>query len=114
MAARAILGPGLATPCPIFISSLGGTSTDDKFSGSRAGATFCLAMISIGRSVKSRASQRCRNNCLMVKMQNGAPANFAGGPHPPHHAVSEGGGGVERSHGTKTNYVIYLLYAMQL
>jgi hypothetical protein len=32
------------------------------FYGSKAGATFRLAMISILRGVKPRASQRCRNN----------------------------------------------------
>jgi hypothetical protein len=40
---------------------LGGPSTHDNFCGSKAGATFCLAMISIGSDLKPRTSQRRRN-----------------------------------------------------
>jgi hypothetical protein len=53
------------------------------FYGSKAGATFCLAMISISSGLKLRASQRCRNNCLTLEMENGAPADFLGEPRPP-------------------------------
>jgi hypothetical protein len=33
--------------------------------------------------LKPRASQHCRNNCLTLEMENGAPANYSGEPHPP-------------------------------
>ena len=38
-----------------------GPSTDDNFCGSKAGATFRLAMVSIGSGLRTRTSQRCRN-----------------------------------------------------
>ena len=49
----------------------------DDLCGAKAGATFCLAMISIGSGLKPRASQRYRNNCLTLEMETG-PANFLG------------------------------------
>jgi hypothetical protein len=36
-----------------------------------AGAAFRFAMISIGSGLKPRASQRCRNNCLTLEMEDG-------------------------------------------
>jgi hypothetical protein len=49
-------------------------------------------MISIGGGVKTRASQRHRNNCLTVEMENGAPGKFPASPRPPHPDVCGGGG----------------------
>jgi hypothetical protein len=66
-------------------------------------------MISIGRVLKSRASQRGRNNCFLpLEMENGAPANFRAEPRPP------GAGGVERSHGRKLHYKLPLLYIAEM
>ena len=82
--ARATWGPDLATPfCLILASSLGRSIQRVQLCGSKAGATFCLAMISIGSGLKPRASQRCRNNCLTLEMENGAPANLLGEPQRP-------------------------------
>jgi hypothetical protein len=61
------------------------------FCGSKAGATFCLAMISISSGLKTRASQRCRNNCLMLEMEM-RPRQISRWAATPHHAVSGGGG----------------------
>jgi hypothetical protein len=61
--------------------------------GSRAGDTFCLAMISIGSGFKSRASQRGRNNCLTLEMENGARPNFWLNRSPPT-MVCPGAGGL--------------------
>jgi hypothetical protein len=33
-------------------------------------------MILIGGGLESRASQRCRNSCLTVEMENGVSANY--------------------------------------
>ena len=52
------------------------------FYGSKAGATFCIAMFSIGSGLKSSASQRCRNSCLTVKIENGARQIFRFAPTP--------------------------------
>jgi hypothetical protein len=95
--------------CPIFAGSPGRSMHPRHFCGSKAGATFRLAMVSIGSGLKRRASQRCRNNCLTLEMESGAPANFLGEPRPPHHAAS-GGGGVPRPHGPKLTYNCHLLY----
>jgi hypothetical protein len=61
--------------------------------GSKAGATFRLAMISTGSGLKPRASQRCRNNCLTLEMENGAPANFSVSRDPPPPWCARGRGG---------------------
>ena len=87
-----------------------GPSTDDNFCGSKAGATFRLAMISIGSGLKPRASQRCRNNCLTLEMENGAPADFLGEPQRPPPWCVRGRGDGERSHGLKLNYYVHVLY----
>ena len=71
-----------------------GPSTDDNFCGSKAGATFCLAIISIGSGLKPRASQRGRNNCLTLEMENGAPAKFLGEPRTPPPCCVRGRGGM--------------------
>jgi hypothetical protein len=60
-AASGVEGARSREPCPIFASSLGGPSAHDNFCGSKAGATLCLAMISIGSGLKPRVSQRYRN-----------------------------------------------------
>jgi hypothetical protein len=49
-------------------------------------------MISIGSGVKGRASQRRRNNCLTLEMENGAPANCLLSARPPT-LVCPGAGG---------------------
>ena len=74
---------GRGRPPPHHAASGGGAVLLLTFCGSKAGAAFRLAMISIGSGVKPRASQRCRNNCLTVEMEYGAPANFLGEPRPP-------------------------------
>jgi hypothetical protein len=71
------------------------------FCGSKAGATFCLAMISISSGLKTRASQRCRNNCLTLEMENGALANFLGERDPPP-CCAPGAGGCGAISGLKT------------
>ena len=76
-AAGPFKGPGLATPCPTLASSPGRSIQRPQFSGSKAGVTFCLAMISISNGLKTRASQRHRNNCLTVGMEKGT-GNFPG------------------------------------
>jgi hypothetical protein len=70
---------------------------------SKAGATLRLAMFSIGSGLKTRASQRCRNNCLTLEMENG-PRQIFWVRCDPHHAASGGRGGVELPHGLKLNY----------
>jgi hypothetical protein len=75
----------------------------------KGGATFCLAMISIGSGLKPRASQRCRNNCLTLEMENGAPADFLGEPRPPTMRCPGVGDG-ERSHGPRLNNIAYMIY----
>ena len=78
---------------------------------SKAGATFCLAMISIGSGLKTRASQRCRNNVFCRVKREMGPANLqVSRRDPPTVVRPRGGGGVERSHGLKLNYNIYLYY----
>ena len=71
------------------------------FFGSRAGATFRFAMISIVNCSKLRASQLSQQMLLMLR---GAPASFLVIATPPHHASSRGGGDAERPHGPKLNY----------
>jgi hypothetical protein len=68
-------------------------------------------MISISNGLKPRASQRHRNNCLTVEMENGAPANYLANRKAPHPGVSGGGGDGERSHGLKLNYSATLYHA---
>jgi hypothetical protein len=64
------------------------------FCGSKAGATFCLAMISIVDRLKRRVSQRCRNNrFLTFEMENGAPGNFSGEQQRPPPWCVRGAGG---------------------
>ena len=54
------------------------------FCGSKAGATFCLAVISIGSGLKPRASQRCRNNVFCrVKREMGPRQIFWLSSDPP-------------------------------
>ena len=60
--------------------------------GSKAGASFRLAMISIISGLESLASQRRRNNVFCRLKREMGPANFLGQPRPPHHAVPGGGG----------------------
>ena len=96
--------PGVSVSQPLFaLSSLvshredaevarAGPSIRDHFCGSKAGVTFCLAMISIGSGLKSRTSQRCHNNCLTVEMENGAPPNYLATATPPT-LVCPGAGG---------------------
>jgi hypothetical protein len=62
------------------------------FCGSKAGATFRLAMISIGSGLESLASQRRRNNWLTVEMKNGARQIIGRTAKPPHRGVSGAGG----------------------
>jgi hypothetical protein len=40
-------------------------------------------MISISSGLKTRASQRRRNNCLTLEMENEAPVNFSVSRDPP-------------------------------
>jgi hypothetical protein len=81
------------------------------FSGSKAGATFRLAMISIAGGLKPRASQRCRNNRLMLVMENGGPGRFFWVSRDPPPCGVRGAGGAERSHGLKLNHsVMWLLH----
>jgi hypothetical protein len=42
--------------------------------------------------VETATSQRCRNNCPTVEMENGAPANYLANRKAPHPGVSGGGG----------------------
>ena len=77
------------------------------FCGSKAGATFSLAMISTGGGLESLTSQRCRNNCLTLEMEDAAD-KFFWLAAPPHPGVSGGGGDVERSHGSKLDYSQYM------
>ena len=53
------------------------------FLGSKADATFCLAMISIRSGMKPRGSQRHRNNCFLSRETGTGPANFQLSPQPP-------------------------------
>ena len=62
------------------------------FCDSKAGVTFCLAMSSIGSGLKPRASQRCRNNCLTLEMENG-PRQIFRFAAPPRRGASGGRGG---------------------
>jgi hypothetical protein len=84
------------------------------FCGSRAGATFSLAMRSTGGGLESLTSQRCRNNCLTLEMENGAPADFLGEPRPPPPCCVGGRGDGERSHAFKLNYAVILSYARMM
>ena len=80
-------------PLPMPRSSSVGAPLPLAFCGSKAGATFRCAMIPIGSGLKPRASQRCRNNCLTLELENWALPDFLGGePRPPHHVASGGGG----------------------
>jgi hypothetical protein len=63
------------------------------FYGSKAGATFRLAMISIRSGLKLRASQRHRNNCFPTLAMEMGPADFLGEPRPPT-LVRPGAGGM--------------------
>jgi hypothetical protein len=80
------------------------------FCGSKVGATFRLARISIGSGLKPRASQRCRNTLLTLTF--GAPANFLGEPQPPPPCRVRGRGDGERSHGPKLNNNVNMLYML--
>ena len=64
------------------------------FYGSKAGATFRLAMVSIGSGVKPRASQRCRNNYFSDWMENGAPPNYLANRKAPPTMLRPRGGGM--------------------
>jgi hypothetical protein len=80
------------------------------FCGSKAGATFRLAMVSIVSGVKPRASQRRRNNCRRSKWKMG-PGRFSGRTATPPTLVCPGAGGDgERSHGLKFNHYVHVLY----
>jgi hypothetical protein len=69
-------------------------------------------MFSILSGVKPRASQRGRNNCLTLELENGALPDFLGEPRPPT-MWRPGAGGVERSHSLKLNYNARLLCTVQ-
>jgi hypothetical protein len=55
-----------------------GPSTDDNFCGSKAGATFGFAKISMGSGLKLRASQRCRNIVFPTPEMEDADDKFSG------------------------------------
>jgi Helix-turn-helix domain of resolvase len=78
------------------------------FCGSKTGATFCLAMISISSGLKLRASQRCRNNCLTLEMENGPRQIFRFAATPPPCCVGGRGDG-SRSHGLELTHS-FILY----
>ena len=70
-------------------------------------------MISISSGLKSRTSQRCRNNCLTVEMENGALANYLANRNAPHHAVS-GGGGMASDLMTSNSTTMYVCYNIRI
>jgi hypothetical protein len=57
----------------------------------QTGATFGLAVISIGSSLKPRASQRCRNNCLTLERKMGPRQIFGSAATAPPCCVREAG-----------------------
>ena len=74
-------------------------------------ATFRLAMISTGNRLKPRTRRNLLSQQLSdaQEMENGAPANYSGEPHPPPCSV-RGAGGTERSHGRKLKHNCSMLY----
>jgi hypothetical protein len=62
--------------------------------------------------LKPRASQRGRNNCLTLEMENGAPANYLANRNAPTLVCRGAGGDGERSHGLKTNYSMISYHAV--
>ena len=102
--ARATWGSGLATLfARIFAGSPGRSVHPRHFCGSKAGATFRLAMISIGSGLKP--AHRNAIATIVFRRLNGRWGRqifwLAASPH---HAVSGGRGDGERSHGLKLNY----------
>jgi hypothetical protein len=81
------------------------------FCGSKAGATFCLAMISISNGLKPRASQRHRNIVFPTPEMEDAADKFPGEPRPPPPWCDRGRDG-ERSHGLKMKYSTTLFHAV--
>jgi hypothetical protein len=80
------------------------------FCGSKAGASFCLAMISISGGQQTRASQRHRNNCFLSR-KTGNGRQISGSPRPPPPCGVRGRGDGSRSHGLKVNHsVMWLLH----
>ena len=59
----------------------------------RSASTFSLAMTSTGGGLESLTSQRGRNNCLTVEMENGAPPNYLANRNAPT-MVYPGAGGM--------------------
>ena len=78
------------------------------FCGSKVGATFRFAMISIGRVLKSRPSQRHRNIVFPTPEMEDAADKSSGKPRPPPTVMCRGDG--ELSHGLKMNYSMMLYH----
>ena len=104
-------GGGLVRPVSWPLFALG-TARSQSLCGSKAGATLCLALISIGRGVKPRASQRCRNT-LPSDARFGAPRKLFLGERDPPTMPRPRGEVSQRSHGPKLDYNVRLLYIMQ-
>jgi hypothetical protein len=101
-------GGRVSRPFTVVVSSSSHPSTP---MGSKAGATFCLAMISISSGMKTCASQRCRNNLFFRLNGKWGPAKLFGEPQRPPPWCVRGRGDGERSHGLKLNYGVILSYA---
>ena len=77
------------------------------FCGSKAGATFCLPMISIVDCLKPPPSQRCRNG-LPSGACTSPRQKISSDPQSPPPWCVGGAGDAKRSHGLKLDYNPYL------
>src|ERR1700722_7667070 len=83
----------LAHPTPPWcVRGRGGRPLPLAFCGSKAGATFCLAMISIGDGLKPAHRNTLATIVFCRVKRKMRLANFLGSPRPPHPGVSGGGG----------------------